>query len=476
MTLSVFAAAREAGDRVAVVTTDRVLTFSELAQRVLERVAWLRSLGIDTPAGSALRPVALVARADLASIELLHALIALGLPVLPLHPRLTDHERAELVHTCDAMLLGDFAPESAAGTAPPEPLPDDERCLAVVQTSGSTGRPRGVVLSRRAFAASAAASAENLPIFASDRWLIYLPLSHVGGLSIVTRCLLARSAVVLAPTRAGFDPGELTMAIARDEVTLLSIVPTQLVRILELTPEWRPPPALRAVLVGGAASSPELLERARRRGIPVLATYGLTEACSQVATQRLDEPALRGSVGRPLPGIEVRIVDGEIQLRGRTLLSSYHPATSSPFVEGGWLPTGDLGRLDADGALFVVGRAREVIVTGGENVHPLEVEAALERVPGVQSACVFGIPDATWGELVAAALVPLPGARVDAASIGAHLRDELAPFKRPRRIALVTELPKTASGKSDRAATLKMALPLLELLELPETAETPTPP
>ncbi len=462
MTLSVFAAARDAGDRVAVVTSDCVLTFSELAERVLERVAWLRSLRLDTPAGSALRPVALVAHADLVSLEVLHALIALGVPVLPLHPRLTEHERAELVETCGAVLLGDIAPpECAAETPPPEPPPDDERCLAVVQTSGSTGRPRGVVLSRRAFAASAAASAENLPIFASDRWLIYLPLSHVGGLSIVTRCLLARSAVVLAPSRAGFDPAALTDAIARAEVTLLSIVPTQLVRLLELTPEWRPPPALRAVLVGGAASSPELLERARRCKIPVLATYGLTEACSQVATQRLDASVPPGSVGRPLPGIEVRIVDGEIQIRGRTLLSSYHPATSSPFVDDGWLRTGDLGRIDADGALYVVGRAREVIVTGGENVHPLEVEAALERVPGVRSACVFGVPDPTWGELVAAALVPFPGARVDAVSIGAHLRELLAPFKRPRRIAVLEELPKTASGKSDRAATRRMALPFL---------------
>jgi O-succinylbenzoic acid--CoA ligase len=237
--------------------------------------------------------------------------------------------------------------------------------------------------------------------------------------------------------------------------------------LLEVEPEWRPPRSLRAVLVGGAASAPELLERAARRGFPVLATYGLTEACSQVATQRPGEPVATGTVGRPLPGVAVRIVDGEIQVRGPTLLTAYHPATSSPFVDGGWLRTGDLGAFDADGALRVLGRARELIVTGGENVHPLEVEAALERVPGVRSACVFGVPDPTWGELVAAAVVVLPGVALDAASIDAKLREELASFKRPRRIAFVAELPQTPSGKSDRAATRRLALPLLAPLPRP---------
>jgi o-succinylbenzoate---CoA ligase len=469
VTLSVFEAARDAGDRCAAVVAGRMLSFSELAEGASRALSWLLERGIAAPEpGAPLRPVALSARADLPTLELLHALMALGAPVLPVHPRFTTRERELLLAQFGAgELIDGSAHDWGRGASHVEPgqVLDDERCLAVVQTSGSTGQPRGVILSRRAFAASAAASAENLGWRDDDRWLIHLPVSHVGGLSIVTRCLLARRAVVLAPPRDSFDPAELAGIILRERVTLLSLVPTQLIRLLDIEPAWHPPPALRALLLGGAAAPKDLLERAAARGVPVLTTYGLTEACSQVATQRPGTRMAPGAIGPPLSGVEVRISDGEIQLRGPTLMTAYHPDRAGSAFAGGWLATGDLGRIDADGNLHVSGRLGEIIISGGENVHPREVEIALESVAGVRSACVFGVPDAIWGELVAAAIVPARAGSCDLTAIDAHVRSRLAPFKRPRRLALLPELPLLPSGKCDRAEVARRALPLLRSME-----------
>ncbi|MFW5947067.1 MAG: class I adenylate-forming enzyme family protein [Gemmatimonadota bacterium] len=490
MSLSVFSAAAEAPDRVALIDGDTVLTFAGLADRVSGVVAWLRARSLDGP-----DPVAVVATPDLATIEMLHALIAVGTPVLPLHPKLTDAERAALLDAvAPAAVLrvprtagreprvADHEPRAAdavpgaarheSRTASREPRVAD-RPLAIIATSGTSGRPKGVVLSRRAFAASAAASAANLGWRDDDRWLLPLPLAHVGGLSILTRCLLARRAVVLAPDT---DPAALMDALRRHRATLVSLVPTLLARILDVVP-GPPPDPLRAVLLGGAAASPALLARAADRGWPVLATYGLTEACSQATTQRY-ATVNRGEAGAgpPLPGVELRIGDdGAILLRGPILFSGYLPPGADPFLDDGWFPTGDRGRLDEDGNLHVLGRRADRIVTGGENVDPIEVEQALERLPAVRRACVFGAPDAGWGEVVVAAVVPEPAPAVGAAS-AEHtaseadaetldavldqvrgLRDVLAPFKRPRRVAVLDELPLNPNGKVDRAETTRRA-------------------
>jgi O-succinylbenzoic acid--CoA ligase len=222
------------------------------------------------------------------------------------------------------------------------------------------------------------------------------------------------------------------------------------------------------VLLGGAAARPALLARAADRGVPVLTTYGLTEACSQVTTQP------RGTVNRgelgagvPVRGTEVRITDGVIHVRGPTLLSGYLSdagaaspralAFTSPLSSDGWLRTTDLGRLDADGRLFVLGRVGEQIITGGENVAPAEVEAVLEQHPDVDAACVFGIPDDVWGETVAAALVPARPGALDLASLAAFVTASLAPHRRPRHVALLDALPAAPSGKLDRKRTALVA-------------------
>ncbi|MCB9581157.1 MAG: AMP-binding protein [Polyangiaceae bacterium] len=394
MSLSIFDAARDAPREPALITPERSFTFGELADLAAR---------VETPS-------TLLGHLDVNTIVQLHACIAKRRPVVLVHPRWTARERL-----------------AARGRAP-------EDALAVVFTSGSSGAPRGVVLPRRAFEASARASAKNLGWQDDDRWLLELSPAHVGGLSILTRCLMDRKAVVL-----GSD-------LERSRATLVSWVPTQLARWLDAHPEQRAPQHLRAVVLGGAAASPALRRRARARGFRVLGSYGLTEACSQVSTER--EPG--DSSGAPLPGISVRLEDGCIQIAGPTLLSRYWDG-ECPLSEDGWLTTRDVGRFDTEGRLHVLGRVDDVIVTGGENVHPLEVEAVLESDPRVREACVFGIDDATWGQRVAAALVLTEAADANGVVAAADLAD----FKRPRELFVVSNLARTASGKLDRRAQRK---------------------
>jgi O-succinylbenzoic acid--CoA ligase len=406
LSLSIFDAARDAPGQPALITPDRTFDFSELADLAAQA-------RIDP------RGTVVVGHLDVPTIAQLHACIAARAPAICVHPRWTERERRAAL---DDMPI---VPES----------------LAVVFTSGSSGAPRGVVLGRDAFIASAHASADNLGWRDDDRWLLGLSPAHVGGLSILTRCLLARRPVVL-----GSD--DVLETIARQRVTLVSWVPAQLARLLDAHSDWRAPAHLRTVLLGGAAVPIALRERARERGLRVLASYGLTEACSQVTTER----APGASSGPPLPGIEVRIDDSRIQVRGPTLLSGYLRG-GSPLDAEGWFTTGDLGHLDAAGNLHVLGRADDVIVTGGENVHPLELEAVLEADPLVREACIFGIDDESFGQRVAAALVLAPGA--DASAVVA--RAELASFKRPRQLFVLDSLTRTASGKLDRRATAAKA-------------------
>lgn len=466
MSLSVLNAAAEKPELPALVLDGRVLTFADLAERVRSRMAWLSAQGVLATAAVP-RPVALVARPELAVLECLYALFELGVPALLVHPRLTAVEQYALLTAAGvgAPLEVSALPFQAPVVVPAAPSFTDERPLAIVYTSGSSGAPKGIVLGRGAFRASAQASAQNLGWQPDDRWLLALPPAHVGGLSIVTRCLIARRAVVLTqPERGahGIDACSLAAVVERERVTLLSLVPTLLARLLELSPPVRPPKHLRAILLGGAAAPLSLLERAAARGWPVLTTYGLTETCSQVTAQRLGQRSGgQGDAGHPLPGVEVRVVAGRIQVRGTVLFSAYYPSGAHPELRDGWFETGDFGSIDGAGALHVTGRASEVIITGGENVWPSEVEAALLECTGVSEACVFGVHDDVWGELVAAAVVVTADARFDRARLARELGERLASFKRPRRIAVVESLPLTASGKMDRAEVKTAAIPKL---------------
>jgi O-succinylbenzoic acid--CoA ligase len=296
-----------------------------------------------------------------------------------------------------------------------------------------------------------------------------LPIAHVGGLSVLTRSLIARSAVVIPDAVAGglrLDASALRRSLEDGAVTLVSLVPTQLSWLLA-DPDFRPPPSLRAVLLGGAAARPDLLARAADRGVPVLTTYGCTEACSQITTQEYGT-VNRGELGagKPMQGTEVRLVDGVVWVRAPTLLTRYltERGPASALGGDGFFHTDDVGRFDAEGRLHILGRCSDKIVTGGENVFPAEVETALERCPGVDQACVFGVDDAIWGEVVAAAVVPAPGGGPSVDALRTFVNEHLAPHRRPRRVAFVPQLEVSESGKLDRRATRARAEAALEPL------------
>jgi O-succinylbenzoic acid--CoA ligase len=481
MNLDIYDVARRQPLSPAVLSEGETLTYAELAlrcQRAAQRLAARGLLEAKSPLG-------VVTRRTIATLETLLVCIAHGVPVVCFGSRLPESARDELAARAGVRAIVTPDDEEPASLRDPRlpliasPAVDPLATLAVIPTSGSTGRSKLVVLSRAAFLAAAQASAINLPLGEGDRWLLCLPLSHVGGLSIVTRSLLAGSAVALfEPPESGLlaNIRDLAAAIEREQATLISLVPTLLQALLDA--DFEPPPSLRAVLLGGAGASQQLVERAAARGITVLTTYGLTEACSQVTTTPLGEaPKLLDGIvssGRALPGIELAIgSDERIRVRGPTLASALFDE-SLPLDADGWLVTDDLGQLDPSGELFVRGRASERIVTGGENVDPLTVETCLLRDLRVLAACVFSVPDPRFGEVVACALVVGPGFVPEACR--AAVASELAPAALPRRVALLPELALTASGKIDRARTRERAAPALQSWEdlSARSGETPT--
>jgi O-succinylbenzoic acid--CoA ligase len=353
----------------------------------------------------------------------LHAAMRAERPSLTLRPGLPARER-------------DQALEAAASTTPAPGT------LARVLSSGTTGARRPIDLSFSNFAASAASSAANLGVLDDDVWLACMPMDHVGGLSILTRSVIYGTAALLHPR---FDVGAVAAALAADEprVSIVSLVPTQLRRLLDAGADLT---RLRVALIGGAALDGGTLDRALAAGIPVVQSYGLTEACSQVCTLAPEEAAAhRGSSGRALPGIEVE-VDGERRIRVRGANVAAGAAESD-----GWLRTGDLGRLDDDGFLWVEGRADDVIVSGGENVAPEPIEELLKAQPGVADAAVVGVPDPDWGQRVVAIVVPGPDAEPGADALIAACKRQLAAAMVPKQVELAPSLPRTGTGKLQRA-------------------------
>ncbi len=285
----------------------------------------------------------------------------------------------------------------------------------------------------------------NLGVQRDDRWLAVLPFYHVGGLAILMRSAIYGTPVVVQPR---FDPAAVNDAIDRG-VTLVSGVSAMLRRMLDERGDRRFPASLRAVLLGGGPAPLSLLEECARIGLPVLQTYGMTETASQAVTLAPEE-ALRepGSAGKPLLPTELRIEAGEIQLRGPNVSPGYHnhpPETGR--TPDGWLCTGDLGQLDEDGYLFVLDRRDDLIVSGGENVYPAEVEAALLAHPAVLEAGVTSRPDARWSAVPVASVGLRPGHRVSAEELQEFCRQRLAGYKVPVEIEFVAELPRTGSGK-----------------------------
>ena len=480
------------------------LSYAELARRVDALAVALRREGV-APG----RPLAVLCAGALEAALCLHAAQRCGAILLPLNTRLSAPElgfqladsgartlvfdpalapEAEaLARESAAVALelalspaGEFAlrrvadPASAGDAAAPCDVPLCRHAalatpLAWLYTSGTTGRPKAAELSQRSFLASARGHAALLGLRAGEGWLACLPLFHVGGLAILVRCTLASA---FAELHDRFDPERVCEALASGRIGLVSLVPTMLARVLDAWGERPAPSALRAVLLGGAGAPPGLLERARALHFPVAPSYGLTEAASQVAT-RLPEEARAPLAARlrPLPGTELRIEAedgavlaqgevGEVCVRGGSLMTRYvrQPEATREALRGGWLHTDDLGRLDAEGGLEILDRRADLIVSGGENIYPAEVEAALLEHPAVAEAAVVARPDGEWGARPVAFVVARGETPPDPGALARHCRARLAGYKVPVAFQLVGALPRNASGKLLRGALRAQAL------------------
>lgn len=444
------ATAEKSPDMPALIIGAQAWTYRRLHALVDDWCGRIAPLGV-TPGGR----VAVSLPNGLNYVCLVHALARLGVVLEPLNTRLTEREQTWQIEQAGA----DFVIRAADALAQVElgafrsARLNLDAVQSIVFTSGTTGTPKGAQITFGNLYHSALASAERLGSSPEDRWFCPLPFYHVGGLSIIFRSGIYGSSIVLPDTTS-------TEAIIKglhdSQATIVSLVPTQLYRMLEAG--FQPPPSLRLILLGGTASAPELVRRCIERDVPIALTYGLTECASQVATATPGQVRAKpGSVGKPLKGTTVQIVDeagndlspgeyGEIVVSGATVMRGYlgQPPTDGTFH------TGDIGYLDADGDLWVVQRRSDLIVSGGENVYPSEVEAVLCQHPAVADACVVGVPDAEWGQRVSAVVTLRPGESLREADLLAFSRERLAGYKQPREVVFVDALPQTASGKIQR--------------------------
>ncbi len=460
-------------------STDERWTVGELDAAVDRTAGRLAALGLCS--GDHL---ALVLPARPASVRVVHAALRLGCVLVPLSHDLTGPELSPRLDDAavTTAVCGETTEEQVtaatdrpvvtvdeAATATARPLPDVGRAeptvhdwtpsdpVVLAHTSGTTGEPKRVVLTATNLLASALASAARLGLAPDDRWLVTLPLHHVGGLSPVLRMPLYGSTVVL---RRGFEPGPCADDVDEYDATRISLVPTMLRRMLDSRGTLSG--SLRTVLLGGAPAPVDLVERCRNYSVPVAPTYGLTETASQVATAAVDEAyGDPTTVGRPVLFADVTVVDrdgapvrrgetGEIVVDGALVSPRYHDDPEATAASRGpyGFHTGDAGYRDEAGRLFVLNRLDDRVLTGGELVDPGEVAEALRSHPDVVDAAVTGMPDEEWGERVAA----LVAGDASASAIDDHLRERLAGFKLPRVIGLGDELPRTDSGTVDRAA------------------------
>lgn len=473
--------ARLSGEQPALVCGDDRWSFAELDRRVASVADRLVTRGI-SPGDH----VALIAANGSGFVQLVHAIPRLRAVLIPLNVRLTVDELAwqlaDSAATCLAYDEGNSSKAAELGerlraitcvplaelTRPQEDTGasraaepgriDLSAVHSVIYTSGTSGQPKGAMLTYGNHFWSAAGSAQNLGLRSDDCWLACMPLFHIGGLAILLRSVIYGNAVVV---HEAFDPDAANNAIDHQGVTIFSAVSTMLRRMLETRSDRPYPPTLRCVLAGGGPVPQPLLEECRRRGLPVLRTYGLTEAASQVATQSLDggsqEP---GSAGRPLANTELRIEDelgealpsgepGEIMVRGPTVMSGYlgNPEATADVLRDGWLHTGDIGYVDAHGNLHVLDRRDDLIVSGGENVYPAEVEEVLRSHTGILDAAAFGVPDERWGQRVIAAIVLCPESKPTEEELTAFCGTRLASYKVPATFRVVAQLPRNAAGK-----------------------------
>ena len=463
-------AAASAPQAPALMAGDLHLSFSELADRVASLCTALHAAGVAR--GNTL---AVMGGSALATNLLIHAAPRLGFTLFPMRPFLSPENRTSLLTRAGV----DYAVTDAPGSLPDaiEPIKAGELMDAsrnarrwrqkavftnsdihlIIATSGSSGAPKSVMLSGRNLSAGVVASNRRLGLNRGDCWLSCLPLFHIGGLAILFRCAQAQATALV---HEGFDP----VAIARDlrtrNLTHLSLVPAMLARLLDAWGDAPPPSGLRVLLVGGGPLSPGLAARAMNAGWPLCVSYAMSETASQVTVDcpGKAEPA-PGRVGRPLQGVELRLGPARagssmrVQVRGEMVMTGYANPAHSPGdgLHQGWFETADLGVLDNQGVLHLLGRADDMLLCGGETVHPAQVEALLRDCPGVDTVLVTARADEIWGDRLVAIYVGSP----DEQGLAHWARSRLAGASRPREYLQVEHLPVDNPDKPDRGALWK---------------------
>ncbi len=409
-------------------------------------------------------------------LGLLFAAARLGALLVPLNWRLTAKEHGAILEDCSPAVLffeAEFAAHAAGlpvvkrvalGAQLPEAEPvvagSDTSEVLVVYTSGTTGTAKGAVLDQAALLWNGYNSIHAHAMTQADHVLSPLPMFHVGGLNNQTLPALLAGASVTLHRR--FEPGRWLADVAARRPTFSLLVPATLQAVIA-HPAWEATDlsSLRMVNTGSMIVPGSLIRAFHARGVPVGQIYGATET-APLATVLMahDAFAKAGSAGKPALHCEVRIVEGEIQVRGPNVMRRYwnNPGATAEAMSGdGWFRTGDLGRWDAEGFLWIDGRSKDLIISGGENIHPAELENVLADCAAIAESAIIGIEDPKWGEAACAIVVRKPGMSIDEAGVLALFADRLARFKHPRRVIFANALPRNAMGKVQKFALRDLA-------------------
>ena len=436
-------------ERTALLFEGERISYRELDRRAAVAATALRAQGIE--AGDR---VAIKLPNTPAYLAAYFGVLRLGAIAVPLNVLLAQPEIDARLETATPRAFVD-RPLAADGEAHVEIAESDEDDpAALIFTSGTTGRPKGAILTHGGIRATARFGADALGFTPDDVLLGVAPFPHVLGQEVFVCAFLVGGGVAVMQR---FEPEAALETMASTRTSVMFGVPTMCIALCELAPSAEALPPLRIAHIGGSAVP---FDVARRFGLTFGAAihegYGLTEMSGLATTFALGRRRKAGSVGRPSSATEMRIANadergvGEVQFHGPSVIPGYWndpEATATAIDADGWLSTGDLGYLDEDGDLFLVDRKKEVIIRGGYNVYPREVEEALYEHPAVLEAAVVGVPDESLGEEVAAIVVPRPGAELDPDELKAWTKERVAAYKYPRYVVLVAELPKSPTGK-----------------------------
>lgn len=463
-------------DRLAIATKNENVTFSELNEQVMSVARKMLSYGLKKT-----DKVALLCENSLELVRLYHAMTYIGATAVPLNTRLTADEQSWQFNDSEAVtLICDQAHQQQAieiqekdqhvnivSIEKIDSLAEGHHSLldhvdmedrhTIIYTSGTTGHPKGVILTYGNHWWSAIGSSLNLGLQQDDKWLSCVPLFHVSGLSILMKNVIYGMPIIL---HSSFDPEAVNQAIMDEGVTIISVVSAMLTQMIEKLDMGSYPESFRCMLLGGGPAPKVILDSCKDKGIPVYQTYGLSETASQIVTLAPEYMIEKlGSAGKPLFPAEIKIVkdghptlpnhEGEIIVKGPNVATGYlnRPDATQETIKDGWLFTGDMGYLDDDGFLYVLDRRKDLIISGGENVYPAEVEAALLQHPFIEEAGVIGMDHPRWGQVPAAFVKVKEGYQLLGDDVVAFCKDHLAAYKTPKHVFFVDELPRNASRK-----------------------------